>query len=426
VNNLKQTVYSLLRKSEKVFKTDMVYLARGGFWFSFSQVIISLSTLGLAIAFAHFVSKDVYGEYKYILSIVSLLSVLTLTGLGTALGQSISAGFDGTLIYAFWQNIKLSLLFFITFLGIAIYYFFHGNSNLGICMLIVGSLSPILKSTNYYNSYLNAKKDFRRSAIYFGIVGNIFPTLSLLVVMLFTTNLIYLIATYFLSNTLIGMILYRRVVSIYKPSKEIDPNILSYSKHLTLINVLSVIANNIDQILVFHFIGAAELAIYNFAIAIPNQIKILPSTLSNIIFPKFVVRDDKEIRENMRNKQIWLFITGLIIVVGYIFLAPYIYRLLFPKYLESIIYSQITIAPLLFLFFEPAISYLSAKKKIKEQYISSTLTSLFQITVLFVGIIKWGLLGLVIARVLSTIFTYILTGILYEISSRKAVEELHP
>ena len=161
MQNMRNKAYQLLRRSEDFFKTDMVYLAKGGFWFTLAQTVVSLSSFFLAVAFAHFVTKEAYGQYKYILSIVGLLGAFTLSGLPSAVLRSVSNGHDGTLVYAFWQNLKWNVLFFIVALALSTYYFINGNSTLGISFLVVGSLWPIFQSTNLYNSYLLAKKDFR-------------------------------------------------------------------------------------------------------------------------------------------------------------------------------------------------------------------------------------------------------------------------
>ena len=73
IKKIKEKIYNLLRWSEKYTKTDMVYLAHGGFWLSFGQIISSLSSFLLAIAFANLLPKETYGNYKYILSIASIL-----------------------------------------------------------------------------------------------------------------------------------------------------------------------------------------------------------------------------------------------------------------------------------------------------------------------------------------------------------------
>jgi O-antigen/teichoic acid export membrane protein len=380
---------------------------------------VSISSFVLAIGFAHFISKEAYGQYKYIISIAALLGTFSLTGFSSAVLRSVASGYEGTLRYAFYKNLRWSTFFFVISYTISVYYFVNGNSSLGISMLIVGSLWPFFQSTNLYNAYLISKKDFKRNALYFEIIGNLFPVICLLITMSVTSNPVWLVTTYFGSNTIIGLILYKRVIDIYKPSGEVDPGAMGYTKHLSFMNILSGIANNIDQILVFQFIGAAELAIYNFAIAIPNQAKGPLKGLSNMMLPKFVERNEKEIQANMRHKYLIMFVTGLILAIGYIILAPYIFHAFFPKYSDSIIYSQIFAISFLAITFNPADIYFAAKRKIKEQYITTVFGSVIQIVTISIAIIYWGLLGLIIARVLVRLFMSWISAILYQYSTRK-------
>ena len=421
MEKMKEKAIRALKWSEKYTKTDMLYLAKGGFWGLLSQIGLVLMTFGLAVAFARLVPKETYGEYKYILSIISLLGTLTLTGLGTAVMQSVSRGYDGTLSYAFWKNIKWSIFFFSGAGLVSIYYFLHGNSTLAISLLIAGCLWPFFNSTNLYSSLLVAKKDFRRVTIYFDLIGNFVPYLCIFVTMFFTVNPLFFVAVYIISNTLIGVILYKRVTSIYKPNNEVDPHMLRYSKHLSLMGILSGIAGTLDQILVFHYVGAAELAVYNFATAIPDQIKGPIKSLSNMIFPKIAERSDKEIREGMMNKIMVLLVLGICLTIGYILLAPFIFHVFFPNYAESIFYSQIYSISILWIVYIPTDTYLNAKKKIKELYTSSILISILQIILLFVGILWGGLLGLIIARVIIRLASATTSMTLYERASRKVV-----
>jgi len=64
IKKLKDKIYRLLRRSEKYFKTDMVYLAHGGFWLTLGQIISSAASFLLAIAFANLLPKETYGTYK--------------------------------------------------------------------------------------------------------------------------------------------------------------------------------------------------------------------------------------------------------------------------------------------------------------------------------------------------------------------------
>jgi O-antigen/teichoic acid export membrane protein len=421
MENIKNKFIALLRWSEKYTKTDMVYLAKGGFWATTSQICVSLMTFLLAIAFAHYVSKEAYGEYKYVLSVASILGAFTLSGLGTAVLQSVSRGYEGTLRYAFWKNIRWSTLFFLGATTTALYYLAHGNASLGISMLLVGCLWPFFTSTNLYSNYLIAKKDFKRSSIYFFIIGNLFPSLCLFATMLITSSVAYLIAVYTVSNTIIGAILYIRILKIYKPNKEVDPEMLGYGKHLSLINILIIVGSNIDQILAFHYIGAVELAIYNFAIAIPDQIKGPMKNLTGLIFPKFTERSDTEIRSGMKNKFLYLFIGSAVLIIVYILVSPYIFHIFFPKYTDSIFYSQIFSLSLLWMSSIPAETYLSAKKKIKELYLSNILIFILQIILMSFGVIFLGLLGLVLARVITRLSTSAVNILFYNKASKEAI-----
>lgn len=420
INRAKVHTHRLLRKSEKYFKTDMVYLAKGGFWVAIGQVATSLSIFTLAVAFAHFVSKETYGEYKYILSLAGIFGAFTLTGIGTAVTQSVTQGYDGTLKYAFWQNIKWSVLYFALTLAVSIYYFARGNTSLGFSMLIIGSFSPFLSSSNLYGSFLVAKKDFRRATIYFEIIGTVFPVLCLLTTMQFTNKPLWFVLVYFASNTLIGIILYLRIIYIYRPNNKVDPGALTYGKHLSLLNILNIAVTNLDQVLVFHYLGPVQLAVYNFAIAIPSQVKGPMKSLDNLLFPKFVERTDKEIKAGMNHKIFYLFLVLLSIAVAYIFSAPYIFQVLFPQYSSSVLYSRILILSIFGLMFTPMNTYLVTRKKIKEQYIFNIIASAAQIIAIPLSIIYGGLMGLVITRVVLRLTANGMTAFLYHQSISKA------
>jgi short subunit fatty acids transporter len=68
----KSKLISLLRKSEKYTKTDMVYLLKGGFWLNLNNVISSGLSFVLSILFAKYVSKEAYGSYQFLISFASI------------------------------------------------------------------------------------------------------------------------------------------------------------------------------------------------------------------------------------------------------------------------------------------------------------------------------------------------------------------
>ena len=420
---LKSRLIALLHWGEKYTKTDMVYLASGGFLSLISQVAALAGALALAAMVSRYVPKTAYGEYKYILSLIALLSSFSLNGIGGAVLQSAAQGFDSALQKGFRANLRWSFVIFTGALGMALYYFFAGNATLAAEILIGGSLSPFIASASLFSPYLAGKKDFVHQTL-FSIGDNLIPTGLMIGTVLLTSSPLALVAVYFVSNTLAALFFYRRTQIIYaKRVQKHDETMLRYSKHLSVMGIVGGIAENIDQILLFHFVGGAQLAIYNFAIALPNQIKTPIKNIDAMLQARFVHRTAKEIGGGMRNKIVWFFIAMTAIAAVYIFVAPYVFRFLFPQYLESVRYSQIFILWILPFAFDPFTSYINSRKNLKALYTSTTAYSLSKIVLLFFGVLFWGLMGVIIARVVTQFLVVIYTYPLYRRVLRAEIGE---
>jgi len=221
------------------------------------------------------------------------------------------------------------------------------------------------------------------------------PALALIITALFDPNAIALVVVYFVSNVLTDLYLYWYIMRVYKPEQtKRDPAMLSYAKHLSFMGIISGLAGSLDQILLFHFVGPVELAIYAFATGIPDQIKGPIKNLDGMLQARFAAHSSQDIKANMRTKFLLMAVFAIAAVGVYILLAPFLYGLLYPNYLEAIRYSQIYMLSYIGLIFAPASSYLWAKKFVTEQYISTVSISLLQIALMLLGVVEWGLWGL--------------------------------
>ncbi len=115
MNNLRVKTYKILRKSEKFFKIDMVYLAKGGFWITSGQSINTILSLVLIVAFANLLPKETYGTYKYILSLAGVLNIFTLTGMNSAVARAVAVGSEGALKASVKYQLKWNLLMLVAF-----------------------------------------------------------------------------------------------------------------------------------------------------------------------------------------------------------------------------------------------------------------------------------------------------------------------
>ena len=108
IQNFKKFSALLVHRTESFIKTDLVYFLKGGFWINSNYIINSFFFLILSILFANFVSKDIFGIYKYIISITAIAGVFSLTGMNVAVMRAVAQGFDGIFKKSLIEQFKWS------------------------------------------------------------------------------------------------------------------------------------------------------------------------------------------------------------------------------------------------------------------------------------------------------------------------------
>ena len=394
---------TLIDKLSEILGTNLRYIVKGGFWLTLGEIASTATTFLSALVFANLLSKETYGIYNYVLSISGILAIPTLSGLGTAMTQAVARGYEGSLISAVKTKIRWGLLASLSSLIVAAYYYTSDNSILAMAFLIVAVFLPFLDAFGLYESLLHGRKLFNIVSLYFILIQII--TAAVLIGTIFITKNIFLILlAYFASWTFSKLVIFQLVLKKFPPNKKTDPGAINYGKHLSVMSIIGTIANYLDKLLVFHYLGAAELAVYSLAIGPPEQIKKILSSLDFLTFPKFAERTVAEIKKAITRKFFQLFLLACFVIGAYILIAPYFYKIFFPKYLDSIFYSRIFALSMFNLVLFPVGTFLQAKRKIKEQYWANLLTSIFQIVIMTVFIIWQGLLGLIVARILTRFF----------------------
>ena len=417
---IKQKTYNFLRESERYTKTDMVYLFKGGSWLTLGQIVSSICSFLLAIAFANLLPKETYGSYRYVLSIAGLLAIPTLSGINTAIVQAVARGYEGSFIKGLKTKIRWGLLGGLASLILSSYYYFNDNITLTFAFLITGIFIPFMDSFNIYGALLIGKKKFKISTIY-NIIIKILSFIIIISVLFITNNIFLIIFTYFLSNTLLRLLFLFVTIKKIKINRKEDSETIPYGKHLSLIDIISIIASQLDKILVFHYLGAIELAIYAFAIAIPEQIKSLLKNMSTLALPKFSEKSIEKIKKTIFKKMAWMSLFIALGTVFYIIAAPYIYKLFFPQYIESIFYSQLFSISLIAAITILPTSALQAKIAKKELYKLNIYSPIIQIVLLFFFIYFYGILGAIIARVLGRFIGLVISYWLFKKFKLKSI-----
>jgi O-antigen/teichoic acid export membrane protein len=408
METLKERLVALLRKSEGIFKTDMVYLVKNGSWLGFAQIASTLLAFGMSLFFANAVSKDIYGNYKFIMAATGILGAISLSGLGTIVTQGVAQGHEGILKDAVKTSLRWGTLIVAAALTAAIYYFYKGNTTLGVSMLIAGATLPFMNAYSLFGNLQGGKKDFKGYAIY-STLGQVFTTVLLIIVAITTKSILALVATFFISSLIADIVSYRRVLSVFHMNEARDKSLIPYGKHISAMNLFGTVANSLDKLLVFHYLGAAELAIYSFAQALPEQIRGGFKSLFGITLPKYAAMSEKDMRTSIKNKTCMLTVIAALLALTYIVAAPFIFKFLFPKYTASVFYSQIYA---LGLVAYPGIAlfgiYFQLKKATRTLYILNIFSDIVTIILTFVFIYKLGLKGAVVENGVSWLIMFLI------------------
>lgn len=399
---MKQKAYNFLRWTEKYTQTDMVYLTKGGFWLTAGNIIASAASFVLAIAFGNLLSKETYGIYKYILSILGLLVIANLPGMETSVARSVAQSRDGSFFDSLKAKIKWGFLGGLASLVLSAYYYSNQNNTLALCFLIAAVFVPFMDSLQIYQAILNGKKLFKDSAKYTAL-GQIAVAGAMIIALLLTKNIFLIIVAYLLSSTLSRYIFLKITVSKTKLNKTKDPAAVPFGIHLTLMNVVGMIADQLDKIIMWHFLGAAALAVYSFALAPVSQITNFLKSVPQLSLPKFASQNKEEIKKTLPKKMAKFFLILLAGTLIYIFLAPYFYKIFFPQYMESIKYSRFYALIILF-FPQKLIGYaLTIHAKTKNLYFIQTVNSIARIVLLLILLPLYGIMGAILAILLPYI-----------------------
>ncbi|MES2668680.1 MAG: hypothetical protein V4644_03270 [Patescibacteria group bacterium] len=421
IASLKEKLYGLSRWAEKYTKTDMVYLLRTGFWGNAGIITSSLFGLGLYVIFGHYLTQEQYGFYQYLLTLSVFINAFTLTGMNAAVTRSVARGFEGTLRSSVRIQLLWAVVPFLLASAGALYYFFNGDYVLAGGLLILGIFTPIANAFNTYASYLAGKLEVRRAFIY-NFAGNVPYYGGIALCAIFFNEALPILIANCVLNTLVLYVAYRTTLRTQKPNSEVDPEARRYGSHLSIMNVPLIILGSLDGILAFHFLGPAGLAFYSFATAIPDQMGKFLKFLPSAALPKFAVSDESALRSSMARKLFQVLGVSVLLAGIYLVMAPLLFNVLFPQYVEVVPYSQLYAISLLLLGSSIVTTALIAKQRVRDLYFFNISSSVAQTVIQLFGVMFWGLAGLIIGKIIGGALAFIAVSILFFVSKPKVPE----
>lgn len=183
---------------------DVRYFIQNGTWVTVRYGIITFTGLLLSIAFSREVSKEVYGQYQFILTVISFLSLLSLPGLNLVSLRESVQGNDGALLQAVKKSFQWSFGITAIALGYAFYLLTKGEYDLALALGIGGVIAPFYYAPNNWYVFYEGKKNFYSSSLRI-IISQFLLLICLWAALRLEVPLPYLVAIYYAIPALLSI-----------------------------------------------------------------------------------------------------------------------------------------------------------------------------------------------------------------------------
>jgi O-antigen/teichoic acid export membrane protein len=417
---------STLRKSEGLFKIDMIYAAKGGFWTTIRFGIGVVGSLATMIAFGNLLPRENYGVYNYLLSLGSSLAFLTLSGTGIAVIRAVARGYENIIPAALKLQLRYNLFALATIASVGSYYLYKGNYVFGISLFLLAVAYPFSEAFHIYEQVLTGKKRFDLLAKINGLTM-LLASFSMVATLFFTDDVLVIISVFAFMNLVPNMLAYRfavKDIDSSEPKSEIVSEMRRTSFHLTGAGLIGVIAAYIDKILLFQVAGPVTLAVYGFAIAGPERLKGLIKSWISIALPSLAERSTQEIKSVFYKRVLLALAMGGAVAAVYIIFSPYLFQLLLPKYLDAILYSRFYALGLIFV---PVTVYIgsifTSQNMLKATYAQGIGSQILRIALFSLFCYLWQIWGLVAASILANLLSSFYSVLIWEIESRRIIKK---
>lgn len=400
---------------EKFLRTDARYVLKGYFWFALEHSVSILTGIATSVAFANLLPPETYGFFRYAISLMPFLGIATLEKMNDSLAVSVARGFDGDTLRILKIKMKFGLLGTLGGIGLAVYYYYNNDITISLLVLAMSLFIPIFNPPLLYTSYLTGKKKFPTLSI-LNSVSMVVYSAAVMAAILLSKNVFVILISYFLINTAIRFITLAYALKKNPPNNLVEKQTMDYGKKINLLEIVNIASSALDNILVFHYLGAVELAAYAFIKKVPENIKFIPRFLTILSMPKFSQKDigDPKIKKEVVRKT-WIFYSAVfVLVLIYILAAPFIFNLLFKPYKQYVIYSQIYALSFAFNFGGLFLSFIEANRKTKRVLSLHFTTSIVGMLIMFLSLRFYGLLGLVSSYSVNRLFASIMRYIYFK------------
>lgn len=244
-----------------------------------------LSGLLLSVLFARYASKELYGQYQYVLSVIGIFSLFSLNGLNLSVMKAVIDGHEASLNravrYSFFTSLFASPLLAV----FALYHYMQGSTEIGAAMLVAACVFPFIYSTNTWTAFYEAKKQFSKVAFRVMVLQVSVPA-AILLTLFSAKRLPFLVAAYGIVTAIVHLIFYwqtRQLVVGKSDTMDVPLGIkVTVQKFSQTINAA------LPLLVIPWLYSFKEAAVFSIAFFLANFMGSITSTVTSIYIPRFL------------------------------------------------------------------------------------------------------------------------------------------
>lgn len=382
------------------FGIDAHYFAKNSSLVLLSHVVSVLRGIITGYLVARLFEQETYGEYQFILSVVSMLALFTLPGLASSVTRAWARGDSFSLNRLTRRHVLICLAGSAVLLGAIPFLFYYGRGELWPLFAVSAVLFPLPPVAMVrYGGFTVGKARFD-IALRATLIWSVLMIAATALILLYAQSALLMLMASMGIPSLVYLYISRRQ---QRPPEGPDntPGILRYAWQLTFATLPVDAVWYVDKLMISHFLGLNQLATFAVALLIPEQAKILIKQFIPVAYAKQAAGGDTRER---RTKLIKVVLTGMAVfacgIAVYIALAPFAIPLLFPNYdaREVVLLTSIAAATLIIQPGALFAQYLEAHGMIRAIRFSNWNAAASFAVALVALIPAYGLVGALLAR----------------------------
>jgi len=262
ITKTRSKIYELSIKYSQRIGLNLPYFIEHSFWITIRYVAVGLFGILITIGFARLGTKELLGEYQYVLSVLALLSFFSLPGLNLVALKEVTKDNLGAVRQAVMESFKWSWLAFPLIVGYGFFTIIQGRPLIGEALILSGILFPFFYAPNTWYVFYEGRSLFKPVTIRV-IFSTIIINLAIFAGLYGRIGLFWLIAIYFGMNAALNWIFYSEIAGKIKAA--IVPLDIRYGLSCTAQKFTFSLTDALPPIVISFVFGFASVAIYQIA-----------------------------------------------------------------------------------------------------------------------------------------------------------------